>query len=102
MKREKLRRMIALCILETLPHSSLSLQNVKRYVTSSTLSIYRITNETKITSKDLDVGLSMALNAVRNNPISFRYAPRGSAMALQRKKYLLNTKLVDLIKSPSI
>lgn len=99
MKRERLRRIIALCILEVLPHSSLSFQNVKRYVTTQTLTLYRIRNETKITQTDLLIGLKMAINSCRNKPISFRYAPLGSPKAEERKQYLLTAPLPDLIKS---
>lgn len=96
MRREKLRRRIAICIMDTLVNSSLSPQNVKRYVTSQTLSLYRIRHETQVTQKDLDVGLTIATNVARKS-VSFRYAPRGSPNAVKRNEYILTAPLSDLI-----
>ena len=98
MKREKLRRRIAVCILDTLVSNALTPSNVKRYVTSNQLSLYRIRKQTKITAKDLDTGLRIAKGAIHLKPISFRYAPRGSPIAERRMDMILTAPIADLIK----
>ena len=97
MKREKLRRRIAICILDTLVSNPLSPANVKRYVTSHQLSLYRIRRDTKITPIDLKVGLNIAINAIRGKGESFRYAKRGSPYAEKREHFILTANIADLM-----
>lgn len=99
MKREKLRKQIAVCILDTLAYHKLTLPNVLRYVTSRQLTLYRICEQTKITARDYEVALNIARGSLHGKPNSFRYARRGSAIAKERELYIISSKLVDLIKS---
>lgn len=97
MRREGLRRRLAVCILDTLCQHRLTPPNVRRYVTPSHLSLYRIRSTTKITPRDYDVAMLIALNISRKSN-SYRYAPRGSPKAVEREKLILTAPLVDLLK----
>jgi len=97
MKKERLRRLLALCIFESLGHHKISFSNVKRYVTSDLLSCYTIRRNTKIADQDIRVALQMITNATRNNPTPFRFAPSGSLWGIKREKYFLHTPLTDLM-----
>lgn len=98
MKREKLRRMLAVAMLDTLSGHALTMPNIKRYVTSDILSSYRIKRETRITDIDLQQAQLIAIHAVRGKPVNFRFARRGSAIANERADYILKTKLIDLLE----
>ena len=81
--------MLAVCFLECLPRTSLTLANARRYVTSDLLSSYCIRNHTKISDADRIVALDIAMNAVKGKPVSFRFAKRGSPIAIERRNYIL-------------
>ena len=89
MKKIRLRRLLAVCILDNLALHSITLPNVKRYITTDLLASYTIRRSTKITDQDIVVAITIAQNAIRGKPIPFRYAPRGSPTAQLRSNYIL-------------
>ena len=97
MRKEKLRRRLALCILETLPAHKLTLPNVKRYVTSDLMTTYTIRRETKVSDVDYSTAIDMVKKAVRSKPAPFRYASKDSPWGIKRKEHFLHTPLADLV-----
>ena len=97
MKKQRLRRLLALCILENLSSHVITVPNVRRYVTSDLRSLYTIRRETKISNTDIRVAMIMVYKAIRIKPIPFRFAPRSSPMGIEREKYFLETPLAELI-----
>jgi len=96
MKREGLRRRLALATLEILvPHHALTPPNVRRYVIPH-LSEWNIRRSTKITDHDIRVALLWIWKATKNNPPSFRFAPGGSLWTQKRIDYFLGAPLIDL------
>ena len=96
LKREGLRRRLALAMVEHLRNHRLSLPNAKRYVTPTLLFGYQIRQETHLTETDYTIALSMANKAISQNPPSFRYAPPGTPAGDQRVRYMLTTPLDQL------
>lgn len=97
MKREGLRRRLALATLEILvPHHALTPPNVRRYVIPH-LSEWNIRRSTKITDQDIRIALVLIYQAARTNPPSFRLAPGGSLWTQKRIEYFLRAPLTDLI-----
>ena len=99
MKREKLRRRIALAIFDILHNHKFTLVNVMRYVTSEQLTLYRIRKETKLTTRDYQVALEIAFGVTKIKPSFYRYARRGSPIAQEREQIILSAPIADLIKS---
>ena len=108
MKKQRLRRLLALAIFDSLASHKITLPNVKRYVTSDLLTHYTIRRETKISDVDIRVAIDMCAKALQpvwnedekrfqSKPASFRFAPRSSPMGLAREKYFLETPLADLL-----
>ena len=97
MKKEGLRRRLALCILENLGKHKITFPNVKRYITPRLLSYYNIRFATKITNQDIKIALKMVIKAMTNKPIPFRHAKNGSPWGIKREEYFLRTPLADLI-----
>ncbi len=97
MKREGLRRRLALCILESFQTHKLTIPNVKRYITPDLMTRHRIRRETKISDVDFSIALDMVKKAVRSKPSPFRYASKDSPNGIAREKYFLQTPLVNLI-----
>lgn len=96
MKREGLRRRLALAMVEHLRNHRLSIANAKRYVTPGILCAYQIRRETKLTTQDYIVALNMAELAIMQNPPTFRYAPRDLPAGQRRIKYFLHAPLSQL------
>ena len=97
MKKQRLRRLLALAILDSLSAHKITVPNVKRFVTSDLLTHYTIRRETKISDVDIRVAVDMCHKAIRTKPIPFRFAPRSSPMGIEREKYFLETPLADLL-----
>ena len=97
MKREGLRRRLALCILENIGRHKITIPNVKRYVTSDLMTTYTIRRETKISDADYSTAINMIKKAVRSKPSSFRYASIISPWGIKREEYFLHTPLADLM-----
>lgn len=96
LKREGLRRRLALAMVEQLRNHRLSFANAKRYVTPTVLCEYQIRQETTLTAKDYTTALKMAHRAIVQNPPSFRRAPPGTPAGDQRVRYMLTTPLDQL------
>jgi len=97
LKKQRLRRLLALCVLENLSRNKITVANVKRYVTSDLLASYGIRRETKISDQDRRVAVDMVHKAIRIKPIPFRFAPQSSPWGIAREKYFLETPLADLL-----
>jgi len=99
MKRERLRRILSIAILDNLGLThSLTFPNCKRYITPELLTQYRISRETQITNTDFLIAIQMIRGAMRGKPVSFRTALKGSAIAEWRTEYMLSAPIVDLLK----
>jgi len=96
MKREPLRKMMAIAIAETLRGThTWTVPNAKRYVNRSRLADYCIRMDTELDSSDWSGALTILKKAMRqsNNPVRFRYAPEGTPTFYLRREIIRELEL---------
>lgn len=92
MKREKLRRRLALATLEVLgPFHKRTIPNVKRYVLKH-LPSYKIRKTEKISEADITHGILICEFICMQKPIAFAYGI-GQRFTDARKEAFMNTPL---------
>jgi hypothetical protein len=94
MKRERLRRILALATIEILGKKELTIANIKRYVVPC-MTLYNIRLTTKILPTDIAKAIQIVRYAQQQKPISFWYR-RDSLGAQQRKDFLRSLSLSDI------
>ena len=88
MKREKLRRTIALAAIEVLRNHTMTYPNVKRHVLP-VLKMYNVKRETEITYEDIKQAILIVQRARAQKPVHFWYR-RDQAGRDARKRFLLD------------
>ncbi len=91
MKREGLRRRLALATIEILHRQRLNVANVKRYVIPS-LNLYCICKKEKISAQDMRIALSAVNQSLLANEPAFRFGV-GEDWAMRRENYFLTRQI---------
>lgn len=94
MKRERLRRTLALATIETLRDKNKSVANIKRYVVPI-LTLYNIRLTTEITPCDIEIALRIVHEAQSQKPIHF-WNRRDRPSFQQRKQFLETMDISDI------
>jgi hypothetical protein len=94
MKRERLRRTLALATIETLRGKTVTVPNIKRYVIP-VLTLYNIRLTTEITSCDTEVAIRIVHKALPQKPIHF-WMRRDRPSAQQRRQFLRTMDISDI------
>jgi hypothetical protein len=94
MKREALRRTLALATIETLRDKNKSVANIKRYVIPIK-TLYNIRVITEITPCDIEIALRIVRKAQTQKPIHF-WNRRDRPSSQQRKEFLRTMDISDI------
>jgi hypothetical protein len=91
MRREKLRRVLALAICDLLVGHRKSIPNITRYVIPY-LGLYRIPRD-QVKPHDLVVALELVMDAQAQNPIPFMHSDT-KVWAAKRREFFLNSDTI--------
>jgi hypothetical protein len=94
MKRERLRRTLALAAIETLRDKNKTTANIKRYVVPI-LTLYNIRATTEITPCDIEIALRIVYEAQSQKPIHF-WNRRDRPSTYERKEFLRTMDISDI------